>query len=275
MLGRIRFLAAALIALGPTSSLPSMAAPAFDRLVVFGDSLSDTGNAGRFSNGPVWVEQLAARLGLALAPSRRGGLNFAVGGARLDPRSGPDSLRAQADLFLARSSPLGGPGPTGRALHVVSGGGNDVLAALGRPDGPALVDRAAVSLASILGDLAGQGAGDVLVPNLPNIGMTPAVRARGSRTVAEARDLTLRFNGALDRALTELARATSLRVYRLDVWTLAERVTADPAALGFTDAVTPCQRLPACEGHLFWDDVHPTTRAHGRLAEAATLAVSP
>jgi phospholipase/lecithinase/hemolysin len=34
--------------------------PPIDHIVVFGDSLSDTGNAGRFSNGPVWVEQLAA-----------------------------------------------------------------------------------------------------------------------------------------------------------------------------------------------------------------------
>ena len=75
--------------------------PPIDHIVVFGDSLSDTGNAGRFSNGPVWVEQLAARLEVALRPTQAGGLNFAVGGARLNPLSGPHSLRAQADLFLA------------------------------------------------------------------------------------------------------------------------------------------------------------------------------
>ena len=78
--------------------------PPFDHIVVFGDSLSDTGNAGRFSNGPVWVEQLAARLEVALMPTQAGGLNFAVGGARLDPLSGPHSLRAQADLFCASHS---------------------------------------------------------------------------------------------------------------------------------------------------------------------------
>jgi phospholipase/lecithinase/hemolysin len=47
----------------------------FDQLVVFGDSLSDLGNAGRFSNGPVWVEQLANLLKLRLKASDRGGLN--------------------------------------------------------------------------------------------------------------------------------------------------------------------------------------------------------
>lgn len=36
---------------------------------------------GRFSNGPVWVEDLADRLALDLEPSLQGGTNFAFGGA--------------------------------------------------------------------------------------------------------------------------------------------------------------------------------------------------
>lgn len=97
----------------------SAAAPAtssYSGLVIFGDSISDTGNvlslttafgqppfpsftgaAGRFSNGPAWTEYLAAGLGFpgAAAPSNllfngaqvtsigaQGGQNFSYGGAR-------------------------------------------------------------------------------------------------------------------------------------------------------------------------------------------------
>jgi phospholipase/lecithinase/hemolysin len=103
----------------------AQAIPAFDHIVVLGDSLSDNGNAGRFSNGPVWVEYLAERLGLR--PSRMGGANFAAGGAVLDPRSGDTSLRAQATAYLRA------PRPRGRILYIVYGGGNDLLAAVGQP----------------------------------------------------------------------------------------------------------------------------------------------
>src|SRR5262249_34260293 len=68
----------------------------FGSMVIFGDSLSDVGNAynsdlhldptppyynGRFSNGPLWVEDLAASLSLANpAPSTSSGRDYAYGG---------------------------------------------------------------------------------------------------------------------------------------------------------------------------------------------------
>ena len=50
---------------------------------------------------------------------------------------------------------------------------------------------------------------------------------------------------------------------------MAERARKDPAAFGFVDVSTPCNLLPTCDGHLFWDGVHPTTQAHARLGDAA------
>src|SRR5215213_4894299 len=195
-----RLVTGALVLLGLVAimSIQAWSASAFEHLVVFGDSLSDTGNAGRFSNGPVWVEYLADRLGLTLSPSQRGGNNFAVGGARLDPRSGPHSLRAQADAFLRM------PKPSSRTLVIVYGGGNDLLAAVGHPHGPMMVDAVVSALRSMVADLIAHRATDILVPNLPDVGITPEVQAQGSQAVAEARTLSSRFNTALEVTLAEV-----------------------------------------------------------------------
>jgi phospholipase/lecithinase/hemolysin len=261
-----------LLALGLVSGAAA-AERGFDHMVVFGDSLSDIGNGGRFSNGPVWVEQLAARFSVELKPSHAGGLNFAVGGARLDPASGLSGLRAQADLFLREKR------PAGRILYIVYGGGNDLLAALDHSNTSDVVDTAAASLKSIIADLVTAGARELLVPNLPDIGMTPALRARGGKAVAEARVLTDGFNAAVERALAGIRQAAphGTRIYRLDVREMADRARREPATAGFKDVTTPCRGLPTCEGYLFWDEVHPTTQAHGELAEAAfhTLQSQP
>jgi outer membrane lipase/esterase len=183
-----------------SSSSLSKDQPVFDRLVVFGDSLSDMGNAGRFSNGPVWVEQLAEALRLSLRPSEGGGQNFAVGGARLE--IGPQSLRAQVDRFFELSR------PSGRTLYIVWGGGNDVFAALDSPDSVSELNAAAASLKGILADLIARGASDLLVPNLPDVGITPEVRAHGSKAVEEARRLTHSFNRDVQRGLEDLVSSS-------------------------------------------------------------------
>jgi len=83
---------------------------------------------GRFTNGPVWVEDLATQLGLsAPKPSVLGGNDFAYGGAE----TGGEALHAQspADLpsQLAEFA-SGHPLPAPNALYTVSVGGNDGLA---------------------------------------------------------------------------------------------------------------------------------------------------
>lgn len=252
-----------------SNSAGAQARPTFDHLVVFGDSLSDMGNAGRFSNGPVWVEQLAQLLKLPLTASERGGQNFAVGGARVE--AGPQSLRAQVEEFLKQPQP-----PSGRTLYVIWGGGNDVLAAIGEADALSKVNAAAASLKSIVAELIAHGASDLLVPNLPDVSVTPEVQAHGSKAMSEGRRLSLDFNEAVEQGLNDLVHpSTSFKLYRLDVAAMAERARKDPASYGFTNISTPCRASSQCEKYLFWDEVHPTTEAHAHLAEAALRALPP
>jgi hypothetical protein len=91
------------LAIGEAGASPS----GYSGLVVFGDSLSDPGNAERYG-----VERIATRIGAELRPSEEGGASFAVRGART--HGGATALRAQADAFLkalpgGRADPMGSP----------------------------------------------------------------------------------------------------------------------------------------------------------------------
>jgi outer membrane lipase/esterase len=247
---------------GMLASTSSMAED-FQELVAFGDSLSDNGNAGRFSNGPVWVEHLAESLGLTLGPSRLGGTNHAVGGALA--AGGMNALGGQVRGYLAARR--GAANPT--ALHTVWAGGNDLLAAIRAPDPIAPTRQAATAVGEAVATLVDAGARTLLVPNLPDIGMTPALRMAGAMVAAEGRQISQVYREALARSLDRVEGRSSVAILRLDVHALAERVLADPEAAGFSNVTDPCQGTRACDGYVFWDWIHPTAQAHARLATSA------
>jgi cholinesterase len=190
----------------------------YDELIVIGDGLSDTGNAGRFSNGPVWVEYLAQDAGAAVEPARLGGTNLAVGGARTHGHG--SSLREQTDFFLSKWS---GPAANVRSLFIVYGGANDLRAAVHADDRQNLVPDAVRELGGIITDLVRAGATELLVPNLPDIGRTPEARRYGPAWVAEARKLAISFNEQLERALVDIGAKWPVRIHRFDV---ASRISA-------------------------------------------------
>jgi outer membrane lipase/esterase len=230
------------------STAPIRAALLFDRLVVFGDSLSDTGNAGRFTDGEVWIEHLARGLGLGLAPARFGGFNYAVGGART--HGGAFSLREQVQLFIATRD-SGRPDP--ETLYVVFGGSNDLRALVGVEDKTAGADAAVAEVGSMLRTLIAAGARQLLVPNLPDVGRTPEARGHGETWMREARVLTRRFNEGLERVLSGIER-DGVQVHRLDVYGLLEAAAADPQRFALRDLVQPCPaelRHSGCRGYLF------------------------
>lgn len=289
------------------------AAGQYQRLIVFGDSLSDPGNAFvlvnrvsvppfelipdapyargglHFSNGSTWVEQLAADLHLeaSVGPALRApGVfsNYAVGAARARPGA-LDDLGSQVVSFLGA---FGGAAPP-EALYVVFIGSNDLrdaLVALGMdPSGNtsfAYLNAALGAINDNLTALASAGARQFLVANMPDVGLTPAVRVQGPAAQAAALTLVTAFNNGLEAILGGLEANTPAHIARFDVFGILNQVVADPAAAGLADAmdscITPDIRVGAfCaqpDGFLFWDGIHPTRAGHAILAQRAEAVLA-
>jgi len=308
----LRFLFGYVIAAVSTTAF----AGAFTGLVVFGESLSDSGNnafvfdnvigppqpagslrtpvpvpgpdfiptfpyaSGRYSNGPVWAERLAANLGVTAAPSLAGGSDYAFAGARSGPSgsSFPYSLLDQTAMFLQQS---GGRAPSGN-LYALQVGGNDVrdaFAALaGGADPTALQSASMSNIATVLAQLAAAGAEHILVLNVPNLGTAPAVTALGPAAAAAATGITVAFNNALESSLSQLAASAAGKIQVLDLFDLQARIFSDPASYGFNDLSSACAFSAACIADpgaaFFWDGIHPTASVHAVIGQAA-LALIP
>jgi outer membrane lipase/esterase len=256
---------------------------------------------GRFSNGPVWTEYLATGLGLAGAanPLHQGGNNFAYAGARtggLPSLSSPiPSLTYQTEVIWGMSAPAA----DANALYVVVAGGNDMRDARTAATGTDALNNAYRQLAaeaaianlkSSLGLLAQRGAKNVLVSNLPDLGATPEAAFTEPfkpGTVAASIDATNRFN-ALMPQLLNYGASVGLSVSFLDMAGAVAAVRANPAAYGISNINLPCtgftgadafMGLPttACGASTFSDVLHPSSRGHQIIADAAfqALGVTP
>lgn len=258
-------------------------------------------DGGRFSNGPVWTEYLAEGLGFAgaAAPLHQGGSNFAYAGARtggLPSLTSPiPSLTYQTETIWGLSTPAA----DANALYVVVAGGNDMRdARSAAPGADALnnayrqlaADAAIANLKSSLGLLAQRGAKNVLVSNLPDLGATPEamfMEFGTPGTVAASTDATNRFN-ALMPQLLNYGASVGLTVSFLDMAAATAAVRANPAAFGITNINLPCAGfagadggigLPttSCDASTFSDILHPSSRGHQIIADAAfqALGVTP
>lgn len=257
-------------------------------MYVFGDSLSDTGNAyiltggavppsppysQRFSNGPVAVEHLAnSHLGIGLAPSVLGGNNYAVGGATTGNASyipGMDGTGMLNQLaWFSAAPPAFNPDTT---LFFVWGGANDFFFA----PSPAAIAPALGNLANTITALTGLGAKHFLVPNLPDLGITPDGRALGAGGSAGLTALSQAFNANLGLTLASLA-PLGADIVAFDTYGTLNDVIAHAGDYGFTNVTDQCLGNPACTdpySYLFWDGVHPTTHADAVLADRFAAAV--
>lgn len=249
-------------------------------IIVFGDSLSDVGNLynitygaippypywqGHFSNGPVWVEQMAPRLNVSSTLEN----NYAVGGAgtgqnninqpRVPTEMDLPGLQDEIDSFIDN---LDGPADAD-ALYVVWSGPNDFFGEI--TDVNLAIYEAVGNIVTAVTALEGAGAEHIMVPNMVNLGLTPFGTSSGMAD--DLTQLSFGFNVLLGATIDIL----ELDVIEIDAFPILNAIVNDPGSYGFTNVTDMCfDGASICgdpDEYLFWDSVHPTTKGHEIIAD--------
>ena len=275
-------------------------------LIIFGDSLSDSGNffhqtgnraqapyepipdapykigGNHFSNGATWIEQLSEILDLdptahpaVINPGKF--TNYAFGRARARagaPVFSQFDLSTQVGLFL---SDFGGHAPSD-ATYIIFIGTNDARDAFAAGGDASIVIDAVSAVGANIAALFSQGARNFIVLNVPNLGITPAVSALPAPIPVLATLFTQGYNAALSAALDTvepLVLSGGGEIIRVDTFSILNTVVADGGATtGLTNVADACLTFGVkggfmCEEpdtHLFWDGGHPTRAGHAVFA---------
>lgn len=267
----------------------------WDELVVFGDSLTDTGNIfaqtgglvpepfyfnGRFSNGPVWIEGFAGKLGLSSVAAADGGLNYAFSGSATDLQ--PDDTRNGAlvqfnDLPEQLSDYLGSHTPDGDELFVIWSGANDFFR-LNQLDGTIPANN----ILNTLDTLAAAGAKSFMVPGQAPLGEAPSAVALGPQAVIDANQYSIDFNATIAAGLAARQAANPDHTYiSVDIYGATLDILADPFGFGFDDVTNPAMNpIPSSppanvNRFLFLDDQHPTNTAHTQITFLTYFSAVP
>ncbi len=273
----------------------------FSGLVVFGDSLSDSGNiaiaqglpgGNSFTTNPdpVAAQIIAAAFGLPGGPSLGGGLNFAWGGSCVNATglclNPVPNIPTQVTQYLAANGGRADP----NALFSIWGGANDIFAALTLDPANAQARTVAAATAYVqqIGRLQAAGARYIVVYNLPNLGATPQFGATPS--AGSVSQITVVYNSALSAGLATLGDG----LIPINTFGLIAEISANPGLYGFTNLTgqacgvgsssvacgpagsgLPFTYAPgANQTFLFADGVHPTGAAHAILANVVLSTIA-
>ena len=295
------------------SSIGVSHASDYSSVTFFGDSLTDGGyfkkatealghpQSGQYTTNPdnTWATPFAESLGLnsvqntydeATGQQTTTGNNYAIGGAR----SGIDlqhdkyedttgkplpvySIRSQVDRYLADKN------IDSKGLYTVWTGANDLFAVVKDvPNASNIISAAVSDEVATVKKLHDNGANYIVVPNIPDVGLTP--NFVGTPLATFGTDLVKQYNEALYSGV----KNTGANVIPLDTFSLVQQVAANPTAYGFSNVTdkackntssVECGRAdldkPGAENSYFFaDGVHPTGRAHRMIADYANAVVT-
>lgn len=272
-------------------------------IIVFGDSYSDNGasmhlskqaltakipNAvtlpadpalklykdGHWSNGPTAVEYLAKSLGVSLT-------DYAVGGAKSGSGNYYVWLDAYTDSGLLgqvadHKASLNGKNLDSKALYVIAASANDYFQFVdfsqpGKLDN--MADRAAVNTYTAVQRLVNSGAQRFLIAKSYALTDLPYITA--NKQVEQAKLYSEHYNASLDKLMKPLQANKKLSITMFDWQQKTHDIAAAKAKYGITNTADACQvTMPAAKtacatpnSYLFWDEYHPSTRAHEILGQ--------
>ena len=278
----------------------------FNEIYVFGDSLSDTGNLAsvtqafpapffnnRVSNGPNAVDNIAQHFGLNVDPSLHLigpslGTNYAVSGARAASNESID-LPTQISAFLLNKA---GRAPVD-ALYIIFIGGNDVRDARdsARVSRSIRIIRNAVrNESSQIQKLITAGAKNIMVFNIADIGRIPDTTlltelSNNNRLARKATNYTRLYNVLLSIRMRLLEHKNNINITEFDFFKVFSKILDNPSDFDFTNSTQACFsqlsfsfnsecNFGASFGEfVFFDEIHPTARAHELLGSFAVNVI--
>jgi len=262
-----------------------------NKIVAFGDSLSDTQNIynasqwtlpnsdswflGRFSNGKNWVEYLADNLQLPL-------YNWAIGGAGVTTQNVviPGVVQQVASFTeYMRKAQNYQPKNT---LFTLLIGGNDLVKY------NSSVDQVISGETQALQNLIQAGARNILLLKLPDVSNAPIFKFKtnGPTVAAQVVELNTRLSALVSSLQAQYG--PGLHIYLFDTYALFNDLLSNPAKYQVSNTTESCLNLSTDSGFdylktqaarsqcrnpdsfVFWDTLHPTTHTHKLLADAVT-----
>lgn len=256
-----------------------------DRMVIFGDSLSDTINVynvsqgtvpnhnswflGHFSNGKVWHEYLTDAFDLPAYV-------WATGNSESGERGIYPGLSSQLESFIKYSN-KSHDYDISQTLFLASFGGNDLIS--GGKKAKDILDNYKKQLPI----LADTGAKKIVIMNLPDFSIVPMSKNWNSSKKENIRRNTDLLNEGLSILISELRiKYPDIHWIEVDLHSAFASVLADPEFVNTTDACLDMSnsRLSYLKAHnakldckksdgrfIFWDTLHPTTLAHQKIAK--------
>ena len=258
----------------------------YTSIVIFGDSLSDTGNVaylaqhkygvripgpaadytdGRFTDGDdtipaarkyfgVWIEQFAATLPAKpiILDSLDGGTNYAYGFAFTG--NGTSVLTLGSASVFVNVNNIGQQITDYLATHpvindrtlFVVGGGANDLLNATSADD---VFKAGVNQVTNIQRLIDAGATQFVIPNLPPLGSIPRLNGSPTDSVA-ATAASVLFNRILSTGvdvLHDFNFGRHLHFVQLNVFALFNQIIASPSSFSLTDVTTSSQDIPTVD----------------------------